>query len=794
MNLNELGLLLYTSFAIAGIVSFRVCEHSNWFWFLTKVSSRQIADSLVAILVSAYISIFGALSILSYLSFSIAGFDLGIFDQAVWNSLHGRLLENTIVPDAPLLIGQRFSPILLALVPMYAVWTSPIILLLVQTVALGTSAFPLYWVARQRIGRLWGLTLVIVYLLFPALQYVNLFEFHEVSLSVPLFALAVFFLLRQRYEPLLICLGLVLLVKEELSFTVLLFGVYIGIVQRRRLFGFGIAVFAITWAVFLLQYLLPFFRGSEGYYYFSHGAAGGAIDRYGYLGSSLSEIITTLVTRPQYVLQHILTLPKIEFVLLLLAPLVFIPLLSPEILMLAVPTLAISLLSDLDVIYSIKYHYTAPALAFLFFAMVIGLERILSWNALQARNRAWCAALGVLLLAASTMNYYLVSPGPLSRNYDATRYALTAHTWIGESIFRLVPNDAIVVAQTGLIPHLTNRRRVYEFPGTEFPWQAEYLIADTSGSWYQRFRRQWDERLNSGYFQFIAQNDGFLLARRIASPNFPDLLFGDRIALYRSAMVFAQTLRGGQPVFVQLEWLALENIREHYLVEIRITDDRGHSWLHGRFSPCFDFCPTEKWDADKFVSDYQNLDLPPTMPTGVYTVTGALYDPAREKYLPVTDRAMRSFGDQASIGTLWIEKNKSSVPASQLHIEQPLFVDMQEIRFLGSTATQDTIAPGELFQVGLNWRARSKPRGDYVVSVQLRDAKNRVVYEETARPAAGAYPTTEWDEGEVLLDWHDLTIPTTFAPGEYQIVIVLRDAATRQQLGEAKLEKRLTVR
>lgn len=65
------------------------------------------------------------LSLLRYLSFHLEGYDLGIFDQVVWNSLHGRLFENSILPDAPLLIGQRFSPILLALVPFYAVWSSP---------------------------------------------------------------------------------------------------------------------------------------------------------------------------------------------------------------------------------------------------------------------------------------------------------------------------------------------------------------------------------------------------------------------------------------------------------------------------------------------------------------------------------------------------------------------------------------------------------------------------------------------------------------------------------------------
>lgn len=768
---------------------------ASWVRVWTRAFSPKGMDRWVAVFVLAYTLIFGALSIFSFLSFSIAGFDLGIFDQVVWNSLRGRLFENTILPDAPLLIGQRFSPILLVFVPLYAVWSSPIVLLAAQTVALSVSAFPIYWVARQRIGRMLGLIVVIAFLLYPALQYVNLFEFHEVSLSVPLLAFAMFFLLRRRYVPLLVCLGLSLLVKEEISFVVIMFGVYIGIIQRERWLGLGLTLLGTVWAIFLLQFLLPFFRGSEGYYYFSHGALGGAVDRYGYLGTSLFEILSTLITRPQLVLQHVLIQPKFEFVFLLLAPLAFIPLISPEILLLALPTLAISLLSDLDLIYSIKYHYTAPLLPFLFFATVVGIERILNWRKSARKVRAPRAiGLGTLLLGLSLANYYLVSAGPLSRNYEPARYALGAHSAIGRALFQSIPSDAVVVVQTGLIAHLTDRRRVSEFPGTDFPWQAEYLAADTTNVWYQRFRGTWDEWLRSGYFQITAQNDGFIIAQRISTSSFPQYQFGDQIVLYRSALVFRQNLRGGQPVFVPLEWLARQDIREHYLLELYVSDERGHLWSSDRVSPCYDFCATEKWDAGKFVSDYHALNLPPTMPSGMYEITVALYDPSQDRYLTIRDKDMKLVGDQVSLGTVQVEKNKSNVVASQLLIEQPLFADIQEMRFLGYVPPQTVIAPGEVLQLGLYWRARAKPHGDYRVSVQLRDANSRVAFEQSARPAADSYPTTLWDEGEVLLDWHDVTIPSSLTPGEYQIFVVLQDAVTQIQIGQVKLEKPLTVR
>jgi hypothetical protein len=59
-----------------------------------------------------------------------------------------------------------------------------------------------------------------------------------------------------------------------------------------------------------------------------------------------------------------------------------------------------------------------------------------------------------------------------------------------------------------------------------------------------------------------------------------------------------------------------------------------------------------------------------------------------------------------------------------------------------------------------------------------------VAYEEVAVPAGGAYPTRVWQVGEVLLDWHDLTLPASLPSGDYQLWVVLREAAGARVLGE----------
>jgi hypothetical protein len=144
-------------------------------------------------------------------------------------------------------------------------------------------------------------------------------------------------------------------------------------------------------------------------------------------------------------------------------------------------------------------------------------------------------------------------------------------------------------------------------------------------------------------------------------------------------------------------------------------------------------------------------------------------------------------GTEIEIATLPVRKNKQSFTASELWIEQPYFVDMGEMRLLGFKPLPSVIEPGHPLAIGLYWRARAKPQGDYLVMVQVRDASGNLIIEQSDRPALDTYPTTNWDAGEVLLDWHDLQIPSDTPPGKYQIVVLLKEASSARVLGEAKI-------
>ena len=766
-----------------------------------RLFAEHWADRIFAFLFLCYVLIFGALALLRYFSFHTGylgvstAWDLGQYSQLIWNSLNGRLLEGSFVTDTRTFLGKSFTPILLAFVPLYAVIPSPVVLLIVQTLGLGLGAFPIYWLARERLGRALALVVALAYFLSPGLENIGLTEFHEIALATPLLAYATYFLLRQHFKGFCVSLVIALLVKEEIALIAIIFGAYIFLVQRKRWLGLALSLFGAAWILVLLQFLIPFFRGPEygsTFYYFGQGAIGGGGARYSYLGRSVPEILTTVLTQPGYVWQYVWVPEKIEYVLHLLVPLAFLPLVGFEVFGLALPTFGYSLLSTYGLQYSIRSYYFAPLLPLLFFAAVVGLRRLVDWSArttwFGGHSVALKGALAVLLLSTSGAMYFLQAPGPLARDFQSYRYVLNEHTALGNALMNSIPSDAIVIGQNEFLAHLSNRQFLYEIPVIPDYRQADYLVGDaTPGTWYYIHEAGWRTLLASGYFETVVNRDGYVIARRKTADHALNVQYANQMTLLGYSMVVTDTKPWGMTLRPVVEWRADGPITEAYQIVLRVVDQQGHVWVTSEGEPQDGAAPTNRWQVGKSIGDQYTLRLPPTMPTDDYLVTVAVCARNRDECLDAREDNGRELGGEAKLASVRVEKNKGSFTASDIHPSNMRLVDMGEMRFLGYELPRGTIQPSELLQVGVYWRAREKPRGDYLVTVQLRDAVGQIAFEQTSRPANGNYATLEWDVGEVLLDWHDLNMPQNIAEGEYQLSVFLRNANTGQFIGETPI-------
>ncbi|HEX7594365.1 MAG TPA: hypothetical protein VF429_09360, partial [Anaerolineae bacterium] len=92
---------------------------------------------------------------------------------------------------------------------------------------------------------------------------------------------------------------------------------------------------------------------------------------------------------------------------------------------------------------------------------------------------------------------------------------------------------------------------------------------------------------------------------------------------------------------------------------------------------------------------------------------------------------------------------------------------------------------GASFTVVLYWRASQPIAQDFNVLVQLVDASGRVVAQQDGAPAEGNYPTSQWRDGDLIVDAHELKVDA--APGAYTLVAGMDGIATSAPLTQVTI-------
>ena len=464
---------------------------------------------LLVIATAAWIAGFAALSVLRQDAFAAGRFDLGNMVQAVWSTAHGHLLQVTdLQGDQVSRLGAHVDPILALFAPLWWIWSSPNMLLVVQAVGVGLGAIPVYWLARKHLrSARAGLGFALVYLAYPATGWLTLNEFHPVALATPLLLFAFWFLDEDRLVPFAVFAVAAAACKEEIPFVIAGFGVWYAVSRRRWIEGGAIAVLGVAWAAVATTVVIP---------HFNHGQTSDFYTRYSEVGGSPGGIVKTAFTHPGRLAHAAFTGRDLHYALQLLWPLAFLPLLSPLVLVAALPELAINVLSAVTTQTSIHFHYTAGLIAPLVIAAIFGAHRI-------GRRAFWVAAAAVLVAVAGN---YRLGPVPAwehvpgGQRFQARASDVTAHDRIAADALRLIPENAVVTATNSLGAHLSARRRVLSFP---FIQDATWIAADeTQPGYADRYapvataeQLVWLRR--NPEWKLVFERDGVLVFHRLVS-------------------------------------------------------------------------------------------------------------------------------------------------------------------------------------------------------------------------------------------------------------------------------------
>ena len=423
--------------------------------------------------------LFGALALLRHWTFHSTASDLAVFDQVMWNTVHGRFMESTISLarcEPHSFFGDHFSPALLLLVPPYALFPHPETLIVAQTISLALGAWPIYLLARRSLPTSeQRLVWVAAYLLSAPLSFIALYDFHEITLAVAPLGFAMYFLATRRTVPMVLCLVLALLAKEEVALIGVGFGVALAFQGRWRSSAVVIAGSIVAFVV-TLQVIIPAFAAGAPYQY---------LGRYASLGRDEGEIARTLLLDPLRVLSVLVKGEigsKIVFVLSLFGPGLGLALRSKWALIPSLPPLGYLMLSDYGGEHTLHNQYGAPLIPLALGASILGVA---------ALGERWRRRVTVGVLASSLFFAFSFGGLPFSLDFaNAFLRGEPSRAPSGEPILaresryepflaavRAIPPEAAVSSRDFFTTQLPQRRFNYNLVGLDV-CDAQYVILD----------------------------------------------------------------------------------------------------------------------------------------------------------------------------------------------------------------------------------------------------------------------------------------------------------------------------
>jgi uncharacterized membrane protein len=472
-------------------------------------------------LATAFAATFITLSLLRHRGFFTARYDLGNMTQAVWSASRGELFTVTDPSGAQMSrLGAHVEPILGLFAPLWRIWPSPEVLLVVQAVAAASAAIPAYLLARRWLGdeRL-AVAFAAVTMLFPAIEWATVFDFHPVTLAAPLLMWSIWAAVDGRYVTLAATAMLAAFTKEQVGLALVVLGIWMAVSLGRRRAGAILAVMSLAWSAFAVWVIIPHYNGGE--------ASAFVGDRYGDLGSGAGDVLRTVVLHPWEAIQLGATADGGKYVLALILPLLALCLFAPLLAAGAVPDLLLNLLSSRPEQHHIEYHYSAVIAPFLIAAAIRGLATLRrrghpGW---MARLLASPGRVAIGLVAAGVVGGFLLGPLPFwshvpgGSKVRAEQYRVSPRAALWREAVALVPEGAVVSAGNRIAGHLSDRRKILAFPTIA---DAEYVVIDLQrpdvdddvdpvahAAAVARLRARSD-------FRIVSDDDGVLVFRRVS--------------------------------------------------------------------------------------------------------------------------------------------------------------------------------------------------------------------------------------------------------------------------------------
>jgi hypothetical protein len=237
-----------------------------------------------------------------------------------------------------------------------------------------------------------------------------------------------------------------------------------------------------------------------------------------------------------------------------------------------------------------------------------------------------------------------------------------------------------------------------------------------------------------------------------------------------------------------LHWRAEQTMGQNLIVFNHLLNQANRQYGGADRVPQL-YYTTLLWVPQEIVSDAYRVPVDGAAPAGIYWLDVGLYPSHEPTFsLPLVANGQLTGGNSVRLGPLKVGGPPPGVTVATAQPQHPLSLSFgSQITLLGYSLNNtqgqalDNSLPAtpDSLLLTLFWRADSLPQADYTVFVHLLDASGHLVTQFDGPPAAGAYPSSLWDPGEIVVDEHELSnVPA----GRFTVAIGLYDPGSGARL------------
>jgi len=408
-------------------------------------------------------------------------------DGRVWQFLG---LRSDGLPNARL--GWHFNPLIFVLAPGYLLWPSPVYLMICGTVLLHLPAIPCFYLARRLSGSVMvGFLVACAWLLLPScsrILYRNTYGFPWIIASMVLIAVMMNTALADRWGWSVVLMVLIWLCEETTTAVTFGWGIVLILFGRQKLLGALAAVGSVVYLLLCTQVFIPYFAASGQYERFS---------LFGELGDGVLDVVRSLFTQPRWASERLVRPQVWLFLVTLLTPMAFLPLVGWRLSLAAAPPLFLIALMQNAEWLSIKFWHQATVVPVLFVSGIAASLRGFSTpvqSSFAARllfgqhpvsETGMKNGFACSLLACAALGHYLYGFSPLSKSFDLyardpVLHAPDPRLALVEKLRSELPRDRSILATERLAAHFADYRRVHT---GKPPQPADFVIVDRADSW-----------------------------------------------------------------------------------------------------------------------------------------------------------------------------------------------------------------------------------------------------------------------------------------------------------------------